>query len=187
MKTKHSVVIRLVSVLGLLCTACHTHYVNQSPLQQSFPKVQAKALDGKMWILPQDVKNKPTVLLIGYVQKSQFDIDRWLIGLDMYDVQVQAFEVPCIEGMFPRMFKSAINNSMRRGIPRFLWKGVLTIYQNSEKILKFTGNERPNNARVILLDHDGKVQDFHDDGFSVQGLKQLKDKIVTLTESKQNQ
>ena len=164
----------------ICCTACHTKYPNQSPLKQSFPIVQGKSLDGKTWNIPKDFKAQPTLLLVGYVQKSQFDIDRWLIGLDMYDVQVQAFELPCIEGLFPKMFKSKINAGMRRGIPKFLWKGVITIYQNSERILKFTGNENPNNARVILLDHNGKVVDFHDEGFSVQGLKALKTKIDLL-------
>jgi cytochrome oxidase Cu insertion factor (SCO1/SenC/PrrC family) len=59
---------------------------------------------------------------------------------------------------------------MRKGIPKALWKGVVTVYADGDKIQRFTGNQRPNNARVMLLDADGKVVYFYADGFSVDAL-----------------
>jgi hypothetical protein len=117
------------------------------------------------------------VLLLGYEQDSQFDIDRWLIGLDMTETKIKAYEIPTIQGLLPRMFQSAIDDGMRKGIPKELWGGVITIYGDGAKVQKFTGNENPNNARVLLLDQMGKVVYFHDRGFSVQALNELRDKI----------
>ena len=124
--------------------------------------------------IPEDFNEKFTLLLIGYKQNSQFDIDRWLIGLDMTETQVSVFEVPTIQGLFPRMFSTMIDNGMRAGIPQPLWKGVVTVYEDGETIQAFTGNENPNNARVVLLDDEGKVLYFYDDGFSVAALNQVR-------------
>ena len=71
--------------------------------------------------MPEHFKGKQTLLLIGYVQDSQFDIDRWLIGLDMTKTKVDVYELPTIAGMAPRMFQTFIDNGMRRGIPKELW------------------------------------------------------------------
>ena len=124
--------------------------------------------------LPDDLKGETALLLIGYKQDSQFDIDRWLIGLDMTETQVSVFEVPTIQGLFPRMFSTFIDSGMRAGIPKPLWKGVVTVYKDGEKVQAFTGNEKPNNARVVLLDGQGKVIYFYDQGFSVDALNQLR-------------
>ena len=111
--------------------------------------------------------------MIGYEQNSQFDIDRWFIGLDMKEVDIVAYELPTIAGMFPRMFSPFIDEGMRKGIPKELWGGVITIYKDGDKVQAFTGNQNPNNARAVLVDANGKVVYFHDRGFSVSALNQL--------------
>lgn len=153
--------------------SCSTTYKKQNPLGQNFPVLTGKALDGKRWVLPKDFKNKPVILLIGYKQRSQFDIDRWLIGLDQYGVKLSAYEVPAIQGMIPRMLKTSINSGMRNGIPVEIWSGVITLYKDGEKLQAFTGNEKGNNARIMVLDPSGKIVYFYDRGFSVQALKKL--------------
>ena len=77
--------------------------------------------------------------------------------------------------MFPRMFSTYIDNGMRSGIPKPLWKGVITIYADGDKVQQFTGNERPNNARVALIDKQGKILFFYDKGFAVAALNQLRE------------
>lgn len=160
-------------ILLLLCISCSTSYKNQQPLNKAFPLVRGISLSKQKWVIPKMFDKKPTILLIGYVQNSQFDIDRWLIGLDMKGVKTATYEVPTIAGMLPKMFSTKINDGMRKGIPKELWKGVITIYEDGEIIQKFTGNERPNNTRVILLDSKGVVRFFSDKGFSVPSLNRL--------------
>ncbi len=164
----------LLIVLSLcLMTACSVRYENQQVTGKVLPQMQAESLDKQQVILPDAFRNKATLLLIGYKQDSQFDIDRWLIGLDMKQVSVDVYEVPAIQGMFPRMFKTFINNGMRSGIPKELWKGVITLYQDGEAMQAFTGNNKPNNARVMLLNQKGEVVYFYDRGFSVAALNAL--------------
>lgn len=163
----------LIVPVVLLLSACSTNYPNQAPLGKTFPTVQGESLAKAQMQLPNDFPDQPVILLLGYVQDAQFDIDRWLIGLDMKQVTVPFYELPTIQGMVPRMFKAQINNGMRAGIPESLWQGVITIYEGGEQVQQFTGNDNPNNARVMLLDRTRKIRFFYDDGFSVVALNEL--------------
>ena len=164
--------------------ACSTTYPNQKPLNTAFPEVTGKSLEDSTYQIPQDFSGQPVLFLIGYKQKSQFDIDRWLIGLDMKGATLSTYELPTIQGLFPRMFQTRIDEGMRKGIPKALWKGVITIYKDGEKVQKFTGNTNPNNTRVVLLDSAGKIRYFNDEGFSVKGLNEVLDQYENLVTEK---
>ena len=167
----------MLLALPALLVGCTTQYPNQSPLGEPFPDVTGQSLEQQEHKLPAFFSGRKVLLLIGYVQNSQFDIDRWLLGLEFSETSVDAYELPTIAGMFPRMFKTQIDSGMRKGIPKELWKGVITIYADGEKVQAFTGNENPNNARVVLLDEQGKISYFYDRGFSVSALKTLRDTL----------
>lgn len=166
--------LAMTCLLSISALGCATPSLNRDPSGERFPSVRGEALDGKLWRLPIALKGAPAVLLLGYIQDAQFDIDRWLIGLDMTKTKVKVYELPTIKGLAPRMFKSKINAGMRRGIPKALWGGVITIYEDGARVERFTGSTTPNNARVILLDQEGVVRAFIDEGFSVAGLNRLK-------------
>lgn len=163
-----------ISFFTLFISACSTTYQNNDITGASFPFVTGESLEKNNVNIPQDFQGKPTLLLIGYKQNSQFDIDRWLIGLDMTKTNVDVYEIPTIQGLFPQMFSTMIDNGMRAGIPKQLWKGVITIYEDGDKIQAFTGNTNPNNTRVVLLDEKGKILFFYDQGFSVEALNNLR-------------
>jgi hypothetical protein len=164
----------------LLATGCTTTYTNRQIVGETFPTVQGEALDKKEKELPKDIKGKTTLLLVAYVQNTQFDVDRWLLGLEMSKTKVSAIEVPAIQGMFPRMFSGYIDEGMRKGIPKELWGGVVTVYRDGDKLQKFTGNENPSNTRVVLVDANGVIKYFSDDGFSVGNLTKLRTTIESL-------
>ncbi|MCF1428737.1 MAG: hypothetical protein LPD71_04940 [Shewanella sp.] len=180
-----SSLFKQLSLLGILITltACSTRYPNQTPLDEAFPAVQGTTLSKQRVSLPMHFSGRPVVLLIGYVQDAQFDIDRWLIGLDMTQTRTEVFELPTIAGMLPRMFETRINDGMRAGIPKSLWGGVITIFDDGERVQEFTGNINPNNARVILLDSQGQVRFFYDEGFAVAPLNALRQTLAELSSS----
>ena len=165
----------------LLLTACSTTYQNLNILGTTLPAMKGESL-AKEWLeIPSDFSSPITLLLVGYKQNTQFDIDRWLIALDMTETDVSVYEIPAIQGMFPRMFEKKINNGMRKGIPKELWKGVITLYEDGETMQAFTGNENANNARVILINNKGEVLYFYDRGFSVSALNALRESIYNTT------
>ena len=180
----NNLIIIIVISVGLILAGCSTTYVNRNPVGKEFPSATGEALTKIERKMPEYFNGKNVILLLGYKQDSQFDIDRWLIGLDMTKTDVKVYELPTIQGLFPRMFSTTIDNGMRSGIPKELWGGVITIYADGAKLQEFTGNENPNNARVMLLDKNGKVVYFHDRGFSVQELNKLRNELNNLVKEK---
>lgn len=160
--------------LVLLGGCASYDYPGTVTIGDTMVQASGESLEGETVVIPNDFKGEKTLLLFGYVQDSQFDIDRWLIGLDMTQTKVGVYEIPTIKGMVPRMFKTFIDGGMRKGIPKELWKGVVTVYADGDKVQQYTGNQNPNNARVMLLDESGKVVYFYDRGFSVDALKAVR-------------
>jgi hypothetical protein len=165
-------------VFVLFLSGCANYeYPSQISIGDKMIEATGQSLEGNAVAIPQDFAGQETLLLFGYKQDSQFDIDRWLIGLDMTQTQVAAYEVPTIQGMLPRMFSGFIDSGMRKGIPKDLWKGVVTVYADGDKVQRFTGNLNPNNARVMLLDKQGSIVYFYDKGFSVEALNEVRDTL----------
>ena len=166
--------MKIFSYMILLATlSCTTTYPKQDPIGEPFPNVEGQSLSGKKWNLPKEIKGQKTLLLIGYKQKSQFDIDRWLIGIDQKRYKVNVFEIPAVQGIIPRIIANSIDSGMRSGIPKPLWSVVITVYRDADKIAQFLGNETLINARVVVVDEQGIVAFSYDKGFSVNALNQL--------------
>jgi hypothetical protein len=107
------------------------------------------------------------VLLIGYKQNAQFDLDRWILGMLQAGTPVRFLEVPTIPGMVPGMISGYIDDGMRSGIPNEDWGVVVTVYGNDASLIAdWTGTKDGLNGRIVLLDGDGVARWFHDRGYS---------------------
>lgn len=163
-----------LAVAAGLLAACSSTHPRRVPLGEALPPVVGKSLAGDRVRLPADLSGEPAVLLIGYVQDAQFDLDRWILGLVQLQTPVRVIEVPTIEGLVPGMFAGRIDEGMRGGIPTEDWAAVVTVYgKEAVKIAEWTGTERPRNGRVLLLDAQGRVAWFHDRGYSAGWVTQL--------------
>lgn len=170
-------------VLGLVAffaTSCGSTYPRRDPSGEVFPSVRGTALDGTEVAFPEVAAGSPLLLLVGYAQEAQFDLDRWLFGLSDAAVDVRVYEVPTISGMIPRMISGTIDGGMRRGIPSEDWGGVVTLYGDADPVAEFTGNEDGLTGRVLLLDAEGRVVFFHDRGYSVGSLNRLQEALASL-------
>jgi len=149
----------------------------------SFPSVQASTLEGDAVRVPEDLAGRPALLLIGYVQDAQFDLDRWLLGLLQAGTNVRCLELPTISGWIPSLFASRIDSGMRAGIPQEDWHTVATLYgDDAGRVADLTGKERGLNGRIMLLDAEGRIAWFHDRGYSASRLLEL-DAMVRQLES----
>ena len=176
-------VLLILLVIGAILSngGCMAKYPNQNPVGETFPTAHGENLDKEAVELPKAYMGKPALYMVGYIQETQFDLDRWTIGLTQVEFPAQVVEVPTIPGMFPSMFKGMIDNGMRSGIPSEDWAAVITLYGNQAKpVAKFTGTENPRNGRLLLLDDEGVVRWFWDEGFSAKRLMELKKLAIDL-------
>ena len=148
------------------------------PLGRTFPSARGESLAGERVKIPEDFAGAPVVLLLGYVQRAQFDADRWLFGLLEADLGVRFVEVPTIKGFVPGLIRNTIDEGMRGGIPEEDWGSVVTLYgDRAGEVVLFTGNTEPQNVRVVLLDGEGTVRWFHDAGYSAGKLIELRTEL----------
>jgi len=162
--------------------ACSAPISNRVPVGEKLPSVRGESLAGEPVELPEAVAGAPAVLILGYVQKAQFDADRWLFGFLQSETPVQLYEVPTIKGFVPGLIAGRIDEGMRSGIPSEDWASVATVYgDDAAKLVELTGNENPRNVRVLLVDGDGVIRWFHDRGFSAGKLLEVDRLARTLT------
>jgi len=164
-------------IIVSLFAGCGSTYPNRNIVGETFPSVRGKNLEGLEISLPDEFKGKKVILILGYEQKTQFDIDRWGIGFFTADLPIPpVYEIPTIPGLIPSLFKESIDSGMRSGIPKESWKDVITVYGSDGSVLtKWTGTEVARNCRVLLLDETGKVLWMHDKGYGLPPLKSLMD------------
>lgn len=175
---------RLAGALAALAllTGCAGSIDNRNPTGERFPSVVGESLAGEQVALPDALEGAPAILLIGYKQDTQFDIDRWLMGFAQARVDARILEIPTIPGLVPSMLSGWIDDGMRSGIPRDDWRIVVTLYGAAAKpVARFTGNENGNNARVIVLDGGGKVVLFEDAGYSVRRALEIVDLVASMS------
>ncbi|MAD78742.1 MAG: hypothetical protein CMJ51_05170 [Planctomycetaceae bacterium] len=170
-----AVSVALIGALILFAPGCGGTIPNRDPSGDPFPPVEGRDLEDRPVELPGEVAGAPAILMVGYVQETQFDIDRWTLGLLQSGTTIRLMEIPAVGGWFPATFlQSTIDDGMRSGIPAEDWASVVTLYgDDADRVQAFTGTERPRNARILLLDEDGRVRWFWDQGFSPSRLLEM--------------
>ncbi len=158
-----------IAVAAFAVSACSSTIENRDPTGEPFPSVSGQSLDEQTINLPGDLGGKPAVLLVAYKQRTQFDVDRWLMGFLQAGTDVQLLELPTIKGLVPSLASGWIDDGMRGGIPKEDWSVVVTLYGNSAKpIVELTGNENGQNTRVIVIDGEGRIIWFDDTGYAAR-------------------
>jgi hypothetical protein len=170
-----SATLTIVAIIAAFSfSSCSSTIPRRDPMGETFPAVQGESLEGKDVQLPQDLLGAPAVLLIGYRQNTQFDLDRWILGLMQAKTTVRIMEVPTIPGLVPGMIAGTIDDGMRSGIPFEDWAVVVTLYgDDASRVSKWTGTEDGLNGRIVLLNAAGEVVWFHDRGYSASHLLEL--------------
>lgn len=181
----HKIYLPIFLVLSFLCLSSCSSSGSQPlspPKGKQFPTISGKSLAGEKVEFPTQIAGRPAILIIGYLQNAQFDIDRWLYGILENKLDAAVYEIPTIAGLIPRVISDRIDNGMRSGIPKEDWNNVVTVYRDADKIIQTIGNENPKNGHVVLLDSHGKIRWVHDRGFSPSMLLELKSRLNELSQ-----
>jgi hypothetical protein len=137
-----------------------------APLGRRFPAVAGSSLAGLRVVIPHDLAGAPALLLVAFRRGTQADVDRWQSFAGDRLPGLYRLEVPVIPRLIFRPLAGWIDGGMRAGVPRDLWDGVVTIYEDGAVVGGFLGDRGGLAAHAVLLDHEGVVRWIEAGGFA---------------------
>ncbi len=129
------------------------------PLGDNLPPLRGKLLSGKRIVLPDAVRGREVLLMLGFTYHSRHDVETWgnRFRRDFgSDTVLAYFEIPVIGGA-GRLAQPFINRGMRRGTPRELHDHVITVYGGAGDWKRRVGYSEHDVAYLLLLDRAGRV------------------------------
>lgn len=154
----------LWALLSLLPCAAVDARPAAAPLApgQPFPRLTGRMLTAREGALPDAVRGRTALLLLGFTYASRHPVADWAARFRERfgsDTTVTLFEVPMIGGM-ARMASPFIESGMRKGTPPELRERVLIVYGDTrdwKARVGWSGAAR-DDAHLLLLDPEGRVR-----------------------------
>jgi ATP10 protein len=147
-----------------------------------FPIVNAKTLLGNSIVFPAIAKNKICIVCVAFNDDGRPKSDTWLkeIPAKYTDSSIVFYELPMIKNA-PKLFRGAIEKGMRKGTDVKLHNNVANYYGIIAEYKKTLQMDDENSCYTFLLDKNGMIQYSIEGKATQENLKELDDKIKTLT------
>lgn len=144
-----------------------------NPVRKRLPSISGQTLSRTKVHFPESLAGSPAVLLVAYRRGTQADLDRWIEFISTNIPELVCYEVPTIPSLIWRPLAGWIDSGMRGGVPKEKWSKVTTIYEDAVKLRNFIGDNGRDLTHLILLDSEGTVVWFNDEGFSRETATEL--------------
>ena len=128
--------------------------------KDTFPRVTGINLLGDEVRLPDGFEGDINLVVVGFVQEHQKDIDTWIAalpGLLAAGSSLRLYEVPVIyRASAP--FRLWVNNGMHYGIPDpVARKRTITVYADQGKFVESVGASGLDRIHALLVDKSGRI------------------------------
>jgi hypothetical protein len=127
---------------------------------ERFPKVEARDLEGRRYVLPDDLPEGRRLVIVPFQQWQQVLVEGWKLAVE--DLQsanddLTVWEMPSLSrGYAP--FRGYIDGGMRAGIPDpFVRQHTLTSYADLGALTEALGIQTRRTVYVYLLDAAGRI------------------------------
>jgi hypothetical protein len=126
----------------------------------SIPTASGNALDGHAVILPRDLSQHATVLILGFTQHSQDATTEWekATRASFAGTGVAYFDIPFLEDA-PGFIRPMIVRSIRKQVPEILRPHFVPLSSGQaawKQTVGFT-SDAANAAYVVLVDRNGEI------------------------------
>ena len=124
------------------------------------PVAHGTTLDGTAVVLPDALKGKVAVLIVGFSHASQGQVTNWgrLITADYgKSPRLAYYEIPMLGGA-PKMLRGMIIKSMGRSVPAAEKAHFLPLTEDDKPWRALARYDKSEDAYLLLLDSDGMVR-----------------------------
>jgi hypothetical protein len=128
--------------------------------QTTIPKSQGTTLAGTAVTLPDALRSKVGVLVVGFSRGSQDHVASWgrLLATDYGKAtDVVYFEIPMLAGA-PKMLRGMIVKSMGKSVPQAERPHFLPLMEDEPAWRAAARYDKPDDAYVLLVDATGTVR-----------------------------
>jgi hypothetical protein len=129
-----------------------------------FPTVEARALDGRRLILPDDLDGGRNLLAVAFQRRHQSDVDTWLDEFESLKKDHEDLftgEVPTLSRRWAPV-RGFIDGGMAAAIPDPRTRATtMTVYGDVSRVSDSLGLPDREKIAVVLCDREGRVAWLH--------------------------
>jgi ATP10 protein len=152
MRIRGWAILSVVLSAGMVCAGVRP--------QTTVPKSQGTTLAGTAVALPDALKGKVGVLVVGFSHASQGQVAAWgrRLAADYGKSQdVMFLEIPMLAGA-PKMLRGMIVKSMGKSVPQEERPHFLPMMEGEPAWRAVAHYDKPDDAYVLIVDETGTVQ-----------------------------
>lgn len=160
-------VLRLVSNIGAVAPARQArpqekafYPVAHSIVDMKLPRIQGETLSWKRITLPDDVRGKVSLLVMGFSYSARWEVEAWTRAFrERYGSRgdVTYFQIPVIQRV-ARLARHYIELGMQHRTPTDMWDHVLTVYGTTDSLRRALGVTPARDVWVYLINRSGVVR-----------------------------
>ncbi len=152
---------------------------------EPFPTLETENLLSRKVVLPDAVKGRPAVLVIGFTHGSQAQMKAWAARLEP---NVEPWTIAVLEDA-PRLVRPMAISGMKSGVAQNQRQRYLVLTRH-EKELKAAvspptdaapADGKPDDAYIVLLDRDGAINWRFHGAFTDSAVEDLQTRLAALT------
>jgi hypothetical protein len=133
-------------LLALLSAAlCHA---------ETIPKIETKTVSGKPISLPTAASGKPAVLIFGFSQESDKQIEQWAKSLRAE--QLTVYSIPVLESV-PKLIRGIVASGIRSSTEPAFRDYMAPVFSGEAALKSLVQFKEPKDAYVVLLDATGNI------------------------------
>jgi hypothetical protein len=127
---------------------------------ERFPRVETQDLEGRLYVLPDDLPGGRRLVLVPFQQWQQVLVEGWKGAAEPFQAahpDLTIWEMPSLSrGYAP--FRRYIDGGMHAGIPDpFVRAHTVTAYTDLRTLTKALGIRTRNTVHAYLLDPEGRI------------------------------
>lgn len=158
--TRFSLVLRSLSAAWVLAIALHCLSAGGQVMQGRIPAVHANSFSNEMVTLPEGLKGKVGVLVLGFSRGSREGTTVWgkRLSADYRESPaVLYYEMPVLAAV-PKMIRGFVINQIRSSVPEQERPRFVVLLEDETAWQTLVGYKNADDAYIVVVDDQGVVR-----------------------------
>jgi hypothetical protein len=163
-----------------LLTICGCFFLLPYAGGEQMPNIASESLTGRQMMLPDSLKGRPAVVIVGFSKSSQTRVKEWdSQARKQLGAAFDVYQVAVLEDA-PRFVRGMITHAMKGSTPADRQDHFLIVVQGEAELKKAVAFSESDDAYVLLLDGTGDVRWRAHGAVSDAAFRELEEQVEKL-------